>query len=320
MTNEILISFIVPVYNVEKTLLNECLQSLQKINRKDIEFIVINDGSSDKNVLLTFKNYKEDERFVLIDKPNSGVGDTRNIGIRISKGNYIFFVDADDLFEYDKLNLCLNYIVENKYDIINLNAKEINSKGKVITNNLFGNENIAKFGSGVVWAKFFKRIILVDNNINFDVTLKFLEDLKFMNRTYSVIKNFLTLPNIYIYIHRMGIESTCTKYNPSILNDFDNALFANINEDYQTTLQSALWMFIHFVLPNYYYHKECKIKNKKKQITEDLNKTVIFKDLKTIDFSKLTIKQKLKFKLFIKEKYYLLYLYDKIRRLMSKEI
>lgn len=100
MESNELISVIVPVYNVEMYL-RRCLDSIINSSYKNLEIICINDGSTDNSfsILEEYKLY--DGRIVLIDKPNGGISSARNAGLRISKGDYIAFVDSDDWIHQD---------------------------------------------------------------------------------------------------------------------------------------------------------------------------------------------------------------------------
>lgn len=95
-------SVIVPVYNVEKYI-NECLSSLINQTYKNIEIVVINDGSSDNSLSLIEEYSRIDDRIRVIDQKNMGLGYTRNVGIDNAVGDYILFVDSDD---YISLNTC----------------------------------------------------------------------------------------------------------------------------------------------------------------------------------------------------------------------
>ncbi|MBR3251104.1 MAG: glycosyltransferase family 2 protein [Erysipelotrichaceae bacterium] len=93
-----LISVIVPVFNIEDYI-ERCLNSLQAQTMKDIEIIVIDDGSTDSSGKICDKFAEEDPRFKIIHKDNEGLSAARNDGLDISKGKYIMFVDGDDWVE-----------------------------------------------------------------------------------------------------------------------------------------------------------------------------------------------------------------------------
>ena len=89
------ISIIIPVYNTEQYL-EQCIDSILNQTLKDIEIILINDGSTDKSYNILKKYEKKDSRIVVINQKNKGQGEARNIGIKIAKAPYIAFVDSDD--------------------------------------------------------------------------------------------------------------------------------------------------------------------------------------------------------------------------------
>lgn len=109
------ISIIVPVYNTEKYL-SKCLNSLIKQTYKDIEIIVVNDGSKDKSLEIAKKFAKQDNRIKVFNKENGGLSSARNFGIEKASGEYIGFVDSDD------------YIKENMFEILYNMIKEANAK------------------------------------------------------------------------------------------------------------------------------------------------------------------------------------------------
>ena len=97
-----MISVIVPVYNVEKYL-EECLDSIQDQTYSDIEVILVNDGSTDSSKEICKKYCKQDSRFLLINQENQGLSAARNKGVEISTGEYIVFVDSDDIIKTNYL-------------------------------------------------------------------------------------------------------------------------------------------------------------------------------------------------------------------------
>ena len=89
------VSILVPICNVERYL-RECLNSLVNQTLREIEIICINDGSTDSSLSIIREYERRDERIVVIDKPNSGYGDSMNKGIELARGEYIGIVESDD--------------------------------------------------------------------------------------------------------------------------------------------------------------------------------------------------------------------------------
>lgn len=116
LSKEPLISIIVPVYNAEKYL-DECVRSILSQTYKNIELILVNDGSTDNslNICLNYKSI--DNRVVVFDKINSGVSETRNFGLDNAHGEYIGFVDSDDFVDIDMYKTLVNIILSEKSDL-----------------------------------------------------------------------------------------------------------------------------------------------------------------------------------------------------------
>lgn len=120
-----LISIIVPVYNTDK-FLKECIESILRQTYSNIQLILINDGSTD-NSLKICNHYKSiDDRVLVIDKPNSGVSATRNLGLSVADGDYIGFVDSDDYIEESMYEELLKRMIEDNSDLCAMMACTIN--------------------------------------------------------------------------------------------------------------------------------------------------------------------------------------------------
>ena len=106
-----LVSVIVPVYNVE-AYLNDCITAIKRQSYKNIEVILVNDGSTDKSGGICKEAIKTDNRFRLINQANGGLSSARNKGIEHAKGDYLFFVDSDDLIPHDTIRALLQACLE----------------------------------------------------------------------------------------------------------------------------------------------------------------------------------------------------------------
>ena len=107
------VSIIVPIYKVEKYL-EKCIDSILNQTYKNLEIILVDDGSPDKCPKICDDYAKKDERIKVIHKKNGGLSDARNFGINIATGDYISFIDSDDFISNDYVEYLLNLIV--KYD------------------------------------------------------------------------------------------------------------------------------------------------------------------------------------------------------------
>ena len=111
------ISVIVPVYNVEK-FLPKCIESIMKQTFKNIEIILLNDGSTDNSLEICNTYAEKDERIKVYSHSNMGLGPTRNRGLEIATGDYLAFVDSDDYISQDGLASLYKKAVENNLDIV----------------------------------------------------------------------------------------------------------------------------------------------------------------------------------------------------------
>lgn len=165
-----LISVIVPVYNV-KEYLAECVDSIQNQSYQNTEIILVDDGSTDGSSEIC-ENYRRiDSRIIVIHKNNGGQGSARNMALDISKGQYIAFLDADDVWDSDYLAFLYDLLVIENADISICDYRHIDENGSLIKRNKKPSDTIMRFSGedamitalywtefGVApWAKLFKR-------------------------------------------------------------------------------------------------------------------------------------------------------------------
>ena len=162
-----MISIIVPVYNVEEYL-EECLESIRKQTYQDIEVILVNDGSTDGSHAICERYCQMDKRFRLINQKNQGQSVARNRGVKESLGEYIMFVDSDDVVSLGLLEQLMKYMSDG-IDIVECDRTEdihcLNSEGKEIgVKELDSNEALYEcFNHRVSWspvAKLYRREIV----------------------------------------------------------------------------------------------------------------------------------------------------------------
>lgn len=131
MTSRPLISIIIPVYNVGEYLIR-CLDSIVGQTYRNIEVIIVDDGSSDNSGEIADSYAERDDRVDVIHKKNGGVSSARNAGMNVAKGDYIMFVDADDRIDLSTCERCVG-VIKNDEDFISFSVSRVNKKerGKV---------------------------------------------------------------------------------------------------------------------------------------------------------------------------------------------
>lgn len=179
------VSIIVPVYNTAKYL-NKCINSLLNQTLKDIEIILINDGSTDESESI-IKKYK-DKRIKYISKKNEGRGKTRNLGIDTATGEYLSFIDSDDYIESNFCEVMYNKAIKDKCDIVICDYfEDINNELKEIKfasfkdANLMENPEIINYINLGPCNKIYKKELFKDKNNRFVENLKY-EDAPFVCR------------------------------------------------------------------------------------------------------------------------------------------
>ena len=128
-----LISVIIPVYKVEK-FLDRCIESVVNQTYKNLEIILVDDGSPDKCGEMCDEWAKKDDRIEVIHKPNGGLSDARNIGIDKCKGDFIMFVDSDDYLDLEICSKLHKILKEFNADFSMCNAKKFYENDNLIIN------------------------------------------------------------------------------------------------------------------------------------------------------------------------------------------
>jgi len=214
----ILVSVIVPVYKAENCL-RKCVDSIVNQSQRNIEILLINDGSPDNSGSIIDEYAKKDDRITVIHKENGGVASARNAGLKKATGRYITFVDCDDWIDLDFIDLLLNTredadIIRSKfcYEYENGKSKieKSNFKGDLfITQKDFKHHIYSKMIAGItmnsIWRTLYKKEIL--QNLLFNENLATAEDLIFSLDAYTNAKNFLyvDLPLYHYFQSSQGL-------------------------------------------------------------------------------------------------------------------
>ncbi len=205
-----MISIIIPCYNAEKTI-KRCLESVISQTYKNIEIVIINDGSIDKTDSI-IKKYINDNRIKYYNRSNHGIGKTRNFGIKEATGEYITFLDSDDYLPNDAIDNLYKLAQKNKLDLVvsdyyvdNKNIKSEKIKSFPITN-IKNNPNLIFDINLAPWNKLYKKELI--ENIKFEENLKY-EDAPFVIESIIKAKRIGKIDKeTYYYVVNPNSETT----------------------------------------------------------------------------------------------------------------
>lgn len=214
-----LISVIVPIYNVEEYL-NKCVQSIVNQTYKNLEIILVDDGSSDNCPVMCDEWAKKDDRIRVIHKKNGGLSDARNVGLSVAKGAFIGFVDSDDWIDLDFYDVLYREIKKNKSDIVvggiiqvwsDNSTKLLTENCKVTINNHVAMENIIteKLLKQPVWYKLYQRDVA---NIKF-VNGKIHEDVFWSYQAIAKANRVSIVNNTYYYYRQREQSIMSSEYS-----------------------------------------------------------------------------------------------------------
>lgn len=268
--NEIKVSVIIPVYNVEKYL-RQNLQSVANQTLKEIEIICVDDGSTDSSYEIIREFAAKDPRFVAVQQKNGGAGAARNNGLRRAKGKYLSFLDSDDFFEPDMLEAAYEKAEETKADFVVFNSDqyyEDNKNFKQVPwvvryaelppyepfNRRSMTDNIFKVFVGWAWDKLFNRKWVLENDLWFQEQ-RTSNDMLFVFSAVAVAKRIAYVEKGKILAHqRRNNQSSLSNTREKSWDCFYNALTAlrerlkkeviydEVEKDYiNYALHFALW-------------------------------------------------------------------------------
>lgn len=252
-----LISIIVPVYNVEKYL-EECIDSILNQTYKNLEIILVDDGSTDKSGIICEDYAKIDSRIKVIHKKNGGLSDARNVGIDKALGEFIIFVDSDDYIDKDMCQILINYVCEYNVDIVSCNFKKVfdnnieednityfKEKIKILTKEEVLKEYFLTLAPEIfaTWNKLYKKsLFFTDEKIRFPVN-RLHEDIATTYRLYAESKKVILL-NELLYNYRQRNNSIMKKISHKNIEDLiknmkEYIAFANL-KDFKYPVQIGL--------------------------------------------------------------------------------
>lgn len=287
------LSIIVPVYNVEQYI-RPCLESVvrQELDDADYEIIIVNDGTKDRSMEMVNDIIQQHENIIVINQENQGLSVARNTGLKHAGGEYVLFVDSDDLLVNNSLLLLLQSALKSSADIViadfvKMTDKDIGESSNYVFDSsiqstmLHGSDAFLKClkpNQCFVWRSLYRRKFLEDYDLKFIPGL-FFEDVPFTVECYLKTKCSLWCP-IPLYIYRQHPDSIVSTINKKKLLDLNKViayLFSIRNslcfskEEHNKLFDMA---FSTFSVEIWYLTHETKLFDYRKDIVRDLKERV----------------------------------------------
>ena len=232
MENKPMVSIIVPVYNVENRL-DRCINSLVEQTYREIEILLIDDGSKDRSGQICDDWAKRDRRIKVIHKANSGVSSARNTGIEAATGDYVAFVDSDDHVEAEMYEKMIGAALEHQADQVCCCLYNDYPSGRQEESHAFGEQIVCddQVYSELILAmvtpeqttkkaqllqspcnKLYRHQVIEQNHLRFDTELPYAEDWLFNVSFYRYARRVAFIPDHLYYYDRTTEGSLSKKF------------------------------------------------------------------------------------------------------------
>ena len=293
------VSVIIAAYNIEKYI-QRCIESVVNQSEREIEIIIVNDGSTDNTLNIINKVNELDDRIIVINKKNQGLIEARKTGLKYANGEFILFLDGDDWLENNCIEELYKTANDKKADVVLYNAYMVYDDRKEIFDTFIEKfiddikknpvKNLLLLNiSPTIWSKFIKKSFLEENNIEFPQNISYAEDLA------AVLNIFINKPKIVcnekrFYNYYQRNDSISNKISSKVL-EIDDAIqfikekLVEMNIYYENKEEFEYTVFRHLLISkilrfNYLYPERKKVFQQYKARNIDINKNkYIIRDL-----------------------------------------
>lgn len=285
------LSIIVPIYNVEQYIL-ECVQSVyrQALTENDFELILVNDGTQDNSFGVIKDIIHQHTNIIVVEQSNQGLSAARNTGLLYAKGDYILFLDSDDLL-IDNTIPSLLALSEKMPDLIVAGFKKMNndeihnfmvpSQDRIIVEEKSGEELFLRDLNPqqcYVWRTLYKKEFLDNNNLKFIRDI-FFEDVPFTTECYLKARRCVKTSQIF-YIYRQRVDSIVSTLNIKKIFDFNTVLarlwemkrLSDLSAEQEAKLMDIL--FVTFSISIWYVSHDNVLLKQRKDIVRDLENKI----------------------------------------------
>lgn len=238
------ISIIVPIYNVEKYL-NDCIESIINQTYKNLEIILVNDGSTDSSLEICEEYARNYENIKVINKKNGGVSDARNKGLENATGTYIIFIDSDDYLAPNSCEILYDAIKESNVEFVTANFAFTNNDGTPWKRPMFSDKfkrtyiSIDDYKKSFyllncgIWNKIFKRDFIEKNKLRFEKNLPSEDDI-FVTLAFIKAKNSYYVDDVVYYYRQREIKKGALSRSSNCNLDF----FKKMNKTYKIVYEN----------------------------------------------------------------------------------
>lgn len=292
-----MVSVIIPVYN-GAALLEQSLRSVLAQSYKELQVIVIDDGSKDASYEICEKIAQKDSRVCLVRQKNAGVSAARNKGISLAEGEFVIFVDADDILPTDAVRALVEACTPD-VDLVVGSHEEF--RGRRVDRRIRKPEIIIKDGFKTdalrveklvraAWGKLYRTDILLREQVYFDLKIPFMEDTLFTWKYCKHIRSIKIIDQI-VYRYRLGGMASTKKYYPERCRYFVTALtvysdfYGGVDQIPRDFLQEKVTGGLLDCIIHYLCY--CSAKEAEKKIRITLEAYAPFLNEKTIDVSRV---------------------------------
>ena len=292
------ISIILPVYNSEETI-RETINSVLDQTYKNIELIVVNDGSTDESEKICKQieiNNKDVMKFFSIK--NSGVSNARNFGIEKSTGEYITFIDSDDKYDKNYIKYMLNELINNDGDIITCGYKTFGRSEntfRVTSTQIYNNENAQYIGKlqenqlfNQIWHKLYKTNIIKETNIKFDGEIDLGEDYIFNLKYMKYVQKAIAIADV-LYFYRVKDNGLNYKYRAdkfeieySLLKNMESCFIENNYTNMEPVYIQYVKTYFNGILYIFDKNNRIKYSERLKQLDNFISQEQYIKDLEYV--------------------------------------
>ena len=227
------VSVIIPVYNVS-LYLEKCLNTVINQTYKNIEIILIDDGSTDNSGIICDEFAKKDNRIIVVHQNNMGLSGARNSGIKLSTGNYICCIDSDDFVSLDYIEILLQALNSNNTDIAACGVVYCDNQENIIRSQavdkkivLYSDEQLKTMMlddrrlSTVAWGKIYKRFLFDD--VEYPIG-KYHEDIYTTYKLLSKAKSTIVISKAMYYYRQSPNSITHEVFNLKHLDSLDGCI------------------------------------------------------------------------------------------------